>query len=185
MKRRRAAGRPVRRLTVTHRRRAGRGRAPSVEPKGVADGAISVHWDGVLRCATDRAVRDAVRAARRHGRRPELGLSVVFVTNRALARLHARYCGDPTPTDVITFDLTDELEGPAGEVYVSAECARTVARARGVPVRRELLLYVVHGVLHSCGFDDRTGADREDMRAAETVVMRALGFADDGSPHDA
>lgn len=185
MNRRRAAGRPVQRLAVTHRRRNGRARAPRVERIVVKEGAIAITWDGVTRSVPDRAVREAVRAAREHGGRRELGLSIAFVTDRALARLHARFFGDPSPTDVITFDLSDEIEGPAGEVCVSAECARKRSRARGVEFERELLLYVVHGVLHLCGFDDRTAADRTRMRAAELVVMRTLGYADDRSPHDA
>jgi probable rRNA maturation factor len=86
---------------------------------------------------------------------------------------------------VITFDLSDDLDGVGGEIYVSAPCARKTARARGVAVRRELSLYVVHGVLHLCGYDDSTRADRARMRAAETRVMRALGWKDDPNPHDA
>lgn len=180
---------PTRRLVVTHRRRAARGRAPSVETgasgPGRRRGRIEVGWDGVGRFATDQVVRTAASAARQHGGRTDLALSVVFVTDRALARMHARHCDDPTPTDVITFDLSDEIEGPLGELYVSAERARSVGRARGVKPRRELLLYVVHGVLHLCGFDDRSRADRVLMREAETRVLRALGYADDPSPHDA
>jgi probable rRNA maturation factor len=139
----------------------------------------------VVRWVPDAAVRSAVRAARKHGGREDLGLSVVFVNDAHLARLHARHLGDPSRTDVITFDLSDDLGGPGGEIYASAPCARRRARARGVPARRELLLYVVHGVLHLCGFDDRTRAERARMRAAETHVMRALGWSDDVNPHDA
>jgi probable rRNA maturation factor len=144
-----------------------------------------VSWDGTARLAPDSEVRGAVRAARKHGRREDLGLSIVFVGDARLARLHARHMGDPSHTDVITFDLSDELGGPAGEIYASAQRARRVARARGVPARRELALYVVHGVLHLCGYDDRTRAERTRMRAAEARVLRSLGWSDDVLPHDA
>jgi probable rRNA maturation factor len=138
----------------------------------------------VRRYVPDASVQRAVRAARDHGGRPDLAASIVFVTDRALARMHARHLGDASRTDVITFDLSDEASGPLVEVYASAERARSVAARRSVAPRRELLLYVVHGVLHLCGFDDRSGADRARMRLAETAVLSRLGFAVDRAAHD-
>jgi rRNA maturation RNase YbeY len=198
----------VRRYFVTHKTRVGRGRAPRVETatnrsanaarsrstaaskragaRSKARAApIAIHWDGVTRFAPDAEVRRAVRAARKLGRREDLWLSVVFVSDARLARLHAQHLGDPARTDVITFDLSDDLGGPGGEIYVSAPCARRTARKRGVVARRELCLYVVHGVLHLCGYDDHERADRARMRVAEARVMRASGWKDDPNPHDA
>ena len=104
-------------------------------------------------------------------------------TPRYLTRMHADYLGDPTATDVITFDL-GAGQGPAGELYVSVERAREVAGRRNVAVERELTLYVVHGVLHLCGFDDRDAPDAARMRSAEEAAMAELGFPDDPSPHE-
>lgn len=138
-----------------------------------------IHWairdKGVL---SDRAVERAVEAALEHGRRAGAELSIVFVDDATLRGLHGRV------TDVISFDLGEEGGGPAGEVYVSVERAHMVAERRGVSVERELTLYVVHGVLHLCGFDDRKKRDREQMRAAEGRVLASLGFPADLAPHD-
>ena len=60
-----------------------------------------------------------------------------------------------------------------------------MARERGVTAERELLLYVVHGVLHLCGFDDHEEEDRSRMRAAERVVMERIAQPHDDAPHDA
>ena len=98
--------------------------------------------------------------------------------------MHAEHLDDPTPTDVITFDLGEEGGGPVGELYVSVDRAREVAGRRGVSVARELTLYVVHGALHLCGYDDHEEADRSRMREAEGVVLRELGFEDDPGAHD-
>jgi rRNA maturation RNase YbeY len=174
---------------MRRRERSGHARPPRVDPpvrsKKPSAGRIEVSWDRVARIESDAEVRRAVRAARKLGRREDLGLSVVFVSDAQLARLHARHMGDPSHTDVITFDLSDDLAGPAGEIYASVERARKVARARGVPARRELALYVVHGVLHLCGYDDRSRADQTRMRAAEARVLRSLGWSDDTLPHHA
>ena len=132
----------------------------------------------------DAEVARALAAALEHGGRPGIELSVVFVGDEELCRMHAEHLDDPSRTDVITFDLGEEGEGPAGELYVSLDRARRVASERGVPLERELSLYLVHGALHLCGFDDHAEADRVRMRAAESAVLDALGFPTDDAPHE-
>jgi probable rRNA maturation factor len=137
---------------------------------------IQVSWATGERRIPDAAVRRAARAALEHGGRPGIALSVVFVSDAELARMHARHLDDPRPTDVITFDLGEETGGPAGELYVSAERAAAESARRGSGLERELLLYVVHGCLHLCGLDDQTPGPRARMRAAEARVLAALGL---------
>ena len=150
--------------------------------------SVEVAWGVALEPAdrplTDEAVSAAAEAALRHGGRAGAGLSVVLVDDPTLAALHAEHLDDPSPTDVITFDLGEEGEGPVGELYVSVDRARAVAAERGVPAARELALYVVHGALHLCGHDDHDPDDRARMRAAERTVLGELGYPDDPGPHD-
>lgn len=124
----------------------------------------------------ERTVAEVVRAALVHGGRPDLELAVVFVTDGEIAELHGRWLGDPAPTDVIGFDLGEDQPGPAGELYVSVDRARSEAAARGLALERELALYLVHGALHLCGYDDREPDDRSRMRDAEATVLSALGY---------
>jgi probable rRNA maturation factor len=132
----------------------------------------------------DAAITAAVAAALEHGGRPGTLLAVVLVDDATLAELHREHLDDPSATDVITFDLGDEAPGPAGELYVSVERARTVADRRGVSPARELVLYVVHGVLHLCGYDDASEEERVRMRAAEAAVMARLGYEPDDAEHE-
>ena len=60
---------------------------------------------------------------------------------------------------------------------MSVDRAIEVARKRGVPASDELRLYLVHGALHLCGYDDREPGDRARMRRAESAVLGALGRA--------
>ncbi len=138
-------------------------------------GRIGVAWGVRARPLSDRAVRKAVRAALAHGGRAGIDIEVAMVSERCLSALHGRFLGDPSPTDVISLDLGEEGGGPVGEIYVCVDQAREVARERGVPLARELCLYLVHGTLHLCGFDDRGPRDRVRMRAAESAVLAALG----------
>lgn len=123
-------------------------------------------------------VRRAAELALEHGGRAGEALSIVFVDDDELAAMHAEWLDDPTRTDVITFDLgADGEDGPSGELYVSTERAREVARRRGLDVVREHLLYVVHGALHLCGYDDHDPRERARMRRAERAVLARLGVA--------
>ena len=100
-------------------------------------------------------------------------LSVAFLTDAALAELHADHLGDPSPTDVITFP-GDATLGSAGEICVSVDAARRLGEARGADWSRELSLYLVHGWLHLAGHaDDEPGA-RRAMRRAEARALDIL-----------
>ncbi len=100
-------------------------------------------------------------------------LSLAFLTDSAIARLHASFLGDPSTTDVITFEGTPKL-GQAGEICVSADTALSFATGRGRDFSEELTLYVVHGWLHLAGHDDRSPADKKRMRAAEARALALL-----------
>ncbi len=104
-------------------------------------------------------------------------LSVVFLTDSALARLHADFLADPTITDVITFE-GDPLLGTAGEICVSADTADTFAAAHDRDFSEELTLYVVHGWLHLAGYDDLQPRKKRRMRAAEARAMKLLAAHD-------
>jgi probable rRNA maturation factor len=135
---------------------------------------VNVAWSVPRRFLSDRAVREAVRAALRHGDRPEIDVDVALVSDAELASIHGRFLDDPSETDVISFDLGEGDDGPAAEIYVSVERAVEVARRRDLPTARELRLYVVHGALHLCGFDDHERGDRARMRRAESAVLDEL-----------
>ena len=146
--------------------------------------AIEITWTVEARPLTDEAIRAAVEAALAHGGRAGLAVEVVLLDDPSLAALHDQWLGDPSVTDVMAFDLGDEGEGPAAEVYASVDRARELARERGVDWGRELALYLVHGTLHLCGHDDHENEERAAMRAAEAAVMEGLGYPPDLAPHD-
>jgi probable rRNA maturation factor len=116
-----------------------------------------------------------------HSAFPSGELSVVFLTDAALAQLHADFLSDPSPTDVITF-AGDPAQGTAGEICVSADAAlRQVSSLALRPSRldfsTELTLYLVHGWLHLAGFDDLHPAKKRHMRRAEARAMKLLRAA--------
>ena len=95
-------------------------------------------------------VRRVVRGVLEGERRPAL-VSVTFLGRDAMRRLNAEHKGRDEPTDVLAFALTDGAGTAVGDVYVCPWVARREARARGLPLREELIRLVIHGTLHVLG----------------------------------
>jgi rRNA maturation RNase YbeY len=103
-------------------------------------------------------------------------LGVHLVGEEAMARLNEEYLRHAGSTDVITFDYCDS-QNPAflaGDIFVCIdEAVKQGARFR-TSWHSEVVRYVVHGILHLCGHDDRLLAARRKMKAAEDRWVRTL-----------
>lgn len=125
------------------------------------------------------AGRVAAACGFRHG-----WLSVAVVGRRRMRRLNREHLGHDWDTDVLSFDLgCDRRAGHIeGEIVVSYDMGQRVSRrrarspaARERELRRELALYVTHGILHLAGYDDATPAAARRMHAREDALLGALG----------
>ena len=126
----------------------------------------------------ERLVRKALRAEKV----TEAEVSVLLCDDRRIARLHDEWMGDPTPTDVITFDLSEPAGMPGGDgvlrgdIVVSTETAVRMAKVVASTPRLETAYYVIHGILHLTGHDDLAPGPRRAMRRRERTLMEALGL---------
>ena len=123
-------------------------------------------------------------------------LSVAFLGDDEICRMHEEFLSDPSKTDVITFpgdevfsaprertastgtapdpDSDDSASSFAGEICVCVDQALRMAKELNVAPADELLLYLVHGWLHLAGLDDIAENDRQAMRAAEALALNLL-----------
>jgi probable rRNA maturation factor len=93
-------------------------------------------------------------------------MTVILVSDKRVARIHRRFMNEAGPTDVITFQH--------GEIFVSAETAKRQARDFGTTLDHELRLYLVHGLLHLQGFDDKTTDAAAEMKRLQERIVAAL-----------
>jgi probable rRNA maturation factor len=90
-------------------------------------------------------------------------VEVSFVDDDTIADLHLQYMQIPGPTDVITFGH--------GEIHISVETARSQAREYANDFERELMLYIVHGLLHLAGYDDATDKQSAIMDDLQSSIL--------------
>ncbi|MEM1294146.1 MAG: rRNA maturation RNase YbeY [Verrucomicrobiota bacterium] len=93
-------------------------------------------------------------------------LEIAILDDPEIARIHQEQMNDGSPTDVITFHH--------GELLISADTARREAGARKWPTERELLLYLIHGMLHLHGYNDMETADRDAMHRLQESILERL-----------
>jgi probable rRNA maturation factor len=126
-----------------------------------------------------RRVREVVRAVLDGEGIADAEVSLAFVDNPTIHALNKRYLDHDEPTDVLSFPLGESgAKRLAGELVIGAEVAQAQARERGHDVQQELALYVIHGLLHLCGYDDKTDDAAREMRQRERHYLAALGLPD-------
>lgn len=138
-------------------------------------GQLELSPDWLREIVHETLTQEQVRAA---------SISVAVVDNATIWRLNRRHLQHDYPTDVLSFLLDSDPEQPStaglrgagrsleGEVIVSAEMALQTAAQYHWRGADELCLYLVHGLLHLCGYDDLTPAEQLIMRGRERDVLR-------------
>ena len=107
------------------------------------------------------------------------GVTVAFVSDRAMRELNRRWRGKEGTTDVLSFPAEqtefEKLEGlMLGDVVISVEQAARQAAEHGLEFDEEVSQLILHGVLHLCGYDHET--DNGEMNRLELRLRRRLGI---------
>lgn len=103
-------------------------------------------------------------------------LCVHLVDAPEMARVNRQFLDHEGSTDVITFDHQEDPDSDRlyGEIFVCLADAVKQARQFRATWQSELTRYVVHGILHLCGYDDLDEDDRREMKQAENRCLRKL-----------
>ena len=101
-----------------------------------------------------------------------LSLNYIFCSDKFLHAINVKALDHDTLTDVITFSYDDEkIEG---EVYISVDRVKENAQIFGKEFANELLRVIIHGALHLCGYQDKSEAEQQIMRAKEDFYLGLL-----------
>ncbi len=103
-------------------------------------------------------------------------LSIAFVDNEEIKRLNERFLGSNEATDVIAFPLNDKETILSGEIVISVETAVQVANRKNSNIEGEIILYLVHGILHLLGYNDDNKKNAKIMHKKESEILAVLGY---------
>jgi probable rRNA maturation factor len=130
--------------------------------------AIEVDWE---------KIRIAVRAVLEGEGCRKAKISVALVDDPTIYKLNKRFLDHDYATDVLTFPLEDGPKGLEGEIVVSTDTAISNAQEFGTTSDYELILYIIHGVLHLMNYDDHDDANEREMRVKEQQYLAQIGYA--------
>lgn len=98
-------------------------------------------------------------------------LSYIFCSDEYLLQVNREYLDHDYYTDIITFDNAEEEEQIEGDIFVSIDRVRDNASMLQVPFEIELRRVLAHGVLHLCGYKDKSSDEEQLMRAKENFYI--------------
>jgi probable rRNA maturation factor len=103
-------------------------------------------------------------------------IGVEIVGDSEIRKINRKYLKSSRTTDCISFDLTENKDRKLFQIIVNAEKAAREAKKRGHTAEAELALYVLHGLLHNLGLDDRRQTDARLMHRKEDYFLQRLGY---------
>ena len=106
-------------------------------------------------------------------------LSFVFCSDDYLRKLNIKHLNQDYFTDVITFDYSKEMS-LIGDVFISTERVKENAKLFNVSFNEELFRVIIHGVLHLCGFKDKTKEEKAEMRSKENNFLSLINWKTSG-----
>lgn len=101
-------------------------------------------------------------------------LTIILCSDEFLLDMNRSHLNHDYYTDVITFDLSDTPSLITGEIYISIDRVKDNSATLNLSWIQELHRVMVHGLLHLCGYEDKTKAEKIRMRKIEDKYLKEL-----------
>ena len=98
-------------------------------------------------------------------------INFVFTTDEEVLKTNIQFLKHNTYTDIITFDYC-ENKTINGDIIISIERVKENAKKFDVDFETELKRVIIHGVLHLCGYKDKSEKDAALMRSKENTALK-------------
>ncbi|MDR4507826.1 MAG: rRNA maturation RNase YbeY [Candidatus Brocadiaceae bacterium] len=124
-----------------------------------------------------KRIRKLVRNVLKNEKR-DAELNIVFIDNKKIRKINRNFLGHNYATDVISFSYGEIPHENAicGEIIVSVEMALHRVQEDANLVEDEIALYVVHGLLHLLGYDDKQKGEAKKMHQREKELLLQQGY---------
>lgn len=101
-------------------------------------------------------------------------VNIVFCNDKIIKEYNNEFLKHDYATDIITFHDRDEDDNIEGELLISLETVDSNSVRYKTEFEEELKRVIIHGVLHLCGFKDKTGNEKTKMRRKENYYLNSL-----------
>ena len=98
-------------------------------------------------------------------------LNIIFCSDEYLLKINRDYLQHDYLTDIITFEISNDDNGKTAEIYLSIESVKKNSIDYQSTMKNELHRVIFHGVLHLCGYKDKTKKDIALMRSKEDKYL--------------
>ena len=131
---------------------------------------ISFNYETDFELANETGFADWLTAVIISEDKREGDINYIFCDDEYLLKINQQYLNHDTLTDIISFDYSvgNELHG---DIFISVQRVRENALEFTEPFIDELKRVMVHGVLHYCGYKDKTETEEATMRVKENEKM--------------
>ena len=99
-------------------------------------------------------------------------LAIIFCTDEYLLDINKRFLQHDYYTDIITFNLAENPDTIEAEIYISVDRIKENALSNKVSKKDELHRVIFHGILHLCGYKDKSKADKKVMTLMEDRTLK-------------
>ena len=141
---------------------------------------MPVHMQSHVRCVTfDQArLERLARAILSDVGETSAELGIMFVGDQRMRGLNRRYRGKDRTTDVLAFAMRGAPHSSShllGDVVIAVPTAARQAKQGQRSLDEELMVLLVHGILHLCGYDhERSEKDARRMHRRERMILRSI-----------
>ncbi len=139
--------------------------------------SVKYYNDGSdFRLPSKRIVTAWLRAAAKAEGYETGDINYIFCSSEKLLEINRRFLGHDYYTDVITFDYSDlkDSKTVSGEIYIDTQTVKDNAEQYGITPLHEMHRVMIHGVLHLCGYKDKTPSASSRMRSKENTYLKML-----------
>jgi len=97
-------------------------------------------------------------------------ISIIFCSDDYLLKINKKYLNHDYFTDIITFNY-NENNTIIGDLFISIDRVKENAKELKVDFNNELYRVIIHGVLHLCGYNDKTQDQQKEIRTKEDEYL--------------
>lgn len=134
--------------------------------------AISFYFETRTKLTKRRQLKRFLSALILREKAKVKGLSFIFCSDIFLLDINIKYLNHDYFTDIITFPIPNEQDSMIdGEIYISVDRVSENANKYNTSFETELYRVIFHGLLHLCGYKDKTSSQKTEMRKMEDFYL--------------